>query len=346
MKMRSSEIAITGWGAVSATGWGVPPLFNAMQSGEIPEPEVRQRDGATHPVRVRAVPIAPVGTMPRHPRLRRASPQVKFAAAACMEALGDARIARVQEGNLRLGVVFATMCGAVQYSNRFYEEVLKNPATASPILFPETVFNAPSSHLSAIFRSTAANYTLVGDSAEFLAALRVARDWLSTGEVEGCLVVGVEELDWVSWEAMQLFDRLGTASEGAGALYLELEKGDRDGIILKDVTEPSIWLNLQEKQESAMFARQQLSSKISPEALLAASATGHAVTDAAERITWADWQGPQLATGLSLGNCMGAGVALNAVLACEHIAQGKVAEAVVSAAGHHHQCLAAWFGAA
>ena len=115
-----------------------------------------------------------------------------------MEALGEERVAQVKAGELRLGIVFATMCGAVQYSNRFYQEVIDEPATASPILFPETVFNATSSHLSAIFNSQAANYTVVGDSAEFLSACRIAADWLHAGEVDGCLVVGSEELDWVS----------------------------------------------------------------------------------------------------------------------------------------------------
>ena len=36
---------------------------------------------------------------------------------------------------------------------------------ASPLLFPETVFNAPASHLAAILGITGASYTLVGDGA-------------------------------------------------------------------------------------------------------------------------------------------------------------------------------------
>jgi hypothetical protein len=33
---------------------------------------------------------------------------------------------------------------------------------------------------------------------------------------------------------------------------------------------------------------------------------------------------------------------LNAALACEYLVRGVASEAIVSAAGHHHQCLAAW----
>ena len=59
------------------------------------------------------------------------------------------RCRSVQSGALRLGIVACTMAGSVAYSRRFYEEVLREPATASPLVFPETVFNAPASHLAA-----------------------------------------------------------------------------------------------------------------------------------------------------------------------------------------------------
>ncbi len=62
------------------------------------------------------------------------------------------------------------------YSRRFYEEVLRDPATASPLIFPETVFNAPASHLAAFLGTTAINYTLVGDEGTFLAGTRAGRE--------------------------------------------------------------------------------------------------------------------------------------------------------------------------
>ncbi|MEZ5325067.1 MAG: beta-ketoacyl synthase N-terminal-like domain-containing protein [Verrucomicrobiales bacterium] len=346
--IENPRLTIAGWGAVSPAGWGAEPLLSAAQSGIVADPEVRERAGAGRPVRVRPVPPPEAGQHLRHPRLRRASPQVKFAAAACMEAMGVERAALVKTGQWRLGVVFATMCGAVQYSNRFYEEVLKEPATASPILFPETVFNATSSHLSAIFGSQAANYTLVGDSAEFLAALHIAADWLQDDIVDGCLVVGSEELDWVSWEAMQLFNSNGIVGEGAGALYLEWDKGEpgQDSIIVEGITEPALWLNQREKRLATQQARAGLPDGISRQAVLALSTSGHAKTDGAESDVWEDWLGPRVASGLLLGNCMGAGVALNAVIACEYLVRGIAAEAILSAAGHHHQCLAAWLRSA
>ena len=89
------------------------------------------------------------------------------------------------------------LAGLVTYSRRFYEEVLRDPATASPLIFPETVFNAPASHLAAYLGSTAPNCTLVGDDGMFLQGLALAAQWLMEDEIDGCVVIGAEELDWL-----------------------------------------------------------------------------------------------------------------------------------------------------
>ena len=190
-------IRITGTGAVSSAGWGVPALMAALDSGVRPDLSelIRERkDGPPVVTPVLRVPAAPP-TLPRSPRLRRVSPISKFAVAAAAEALGPERAARVAAGELRLGVVCSLFNGCVNYSNRFFGEVLADPAVASPILFPETVFNAPSSHLSALFNSTAPNDTILGDGAEIFTALEIAIEWLLRGDCDGVLVVAPEELD-------------------------------------------------------------------------------------------------------------------------------------------------------
>jgi len=87
-------------------------------------------------------------------------------------------------------------------------------------VFPETVFNAPASHLAALIGTTAVDYTLVGDPGIFLHGLAIAGDWLLVGRVDGCLVVGAEEVDWLTSDAYGLFARKSILSEGAGAVYV------------------------------------------------------------------------------------------------------------------------------
>jgi hypothetical protein len=157
-----------------------------------------------------------------HPRMRRTSPISQFAVSAALEALGS-DAAPAGRGERRLGVVCSVMSGSVTYSRRFYAEVLENPATASPMLFSETVFNAPSSHVAAMVESAGPNDTLVSDQTGFLSALEVAADWLDQGDVDGCLVLAAEEADWITAEAQALFAPGHVTAEGAAALYLRRE---------------------------------------------------------------------------------------------------------------------------
>ena len=116
---------------------------------------------------------------------------------AGLAALADAGIPL--EAANRGAIVFAIACGGVVYTRRFYHEVLTEGANvASPLLFPETVYNAPASHLAAILKIDGRDYTLVGDSSVGLSALHFAAQLLAIDPaLPFCVVVGVEEADWV-----------------------------------------------------------------------------------------------------------------------------------------------------
>ncbi|MEY2407738.1 MAG: hypothetical protein QOF48_408, partial [Verrucomicrobiota bacterium] len=215
-----SEIFVHGIGAVSPAGWGVPAMRAALKSGVAMPVSELARPGWKESLRVRTVPAAsPRPAFLAHPRLRRASPITQYAVGAALEALGtDSAGAGVRD--MRLGIVLCVMNGCVGYSRRFYDETLRDPARASPLVFPETVFNAPSSHLAALLGMTGINYTLAGDPGTFGQGLALAADWIETGTVEGCLVIGAEETDWATADACGLFSRAAVPAEGAGAIYL------------------------------------------------------------------------------------------------------------------------------
>jgi hypothetical protein len=163
--------------------------------------------------------------------MRRSAAISQFAMGAAAEALGGST------GGL-LGIVYCTTCGCVNYSRRFYDEVLRDPTVASPLLFPETVFNAPASHLSAVLGTAAANYTLVGDTGVFLHGLALAAGWLEAGRVERCLVVAAEEVDWIIADALRHFRKSATLTEGAGAVLLTRERTADTFAELECVTDP------------------------------------------------------------------------------------------------------------
>lgn len=223
------ELRITGLGAVSPAGWDVGSLRAALRRGEALPVAALERPGGTGPLRVRRVPVPQVRpSFLGHARLRRTSPITHYAVAAALGALGmpPGTMPTPVEGADRLGLVFCTMTGSVLYSRRFFEGALENPATASPLLFPETVFNAPASHLAALLGLSGRVQTEVGDATCFPGGLRTAALWLEAGWVDRCLLVAAEELDWLPAAGLALHDRRTVAAEGAGALLLER---DADG---------------------------------------------------------------------------------------------------------------------
>lgn len=339
-----SHVFVHGLGAVSPAGWGVPALRAALERAEpVPQTDLL-RPGWPRPLRVRAVP--PPLTRPAflsHPRYRRASVISHHPVAAALEALGpDA--ARAQAGELRIASILCMMAGCVTYSRRFYEEVLQDPSTASPLLFPETVFNAPASHLAAYLGSRAPSYTMVGDDTVFLQGLAVAADWLAAGKADGCLVIGVEEMDWLVGDALHLFARDAILGAGAGALYLRREAPAVNAIELAAITDVVPFSSEADRVKAAQVVRQQLPPG-SPQELWCGSSQGRVRTDRAESAAWQDWPGARLAPKQWLGEAFTAASAWQCVAACDAIRRGAVTAANISTLGANQYAAGARFTA-
>jgi len=223
---RSGTLRIHGVGAVSPAGWGAEALVTAVTTRqELPATESeRSYFSREWSCQVHQVPPVPLDRLPKFPRLRRASPITKFSLAASLEALEQAGFPNAQ-GAGRLGIVQCMFNGCVQFSGKFYHEVIETPALASPLIFPETVYNAPASHVAAFLGVDGPATTLIGESSAIIEALSIAHTWLLQDLVDHVLVIGAEECDWVAAEAVSYYHPDLKAAEGAGALVLSL-KGD------------------------------------------------------------------------------------------------------------------------
>lgn len=332
-----SRVFIHGLGAVSPAGWGMAALRAALaQSKPIPATAL-DRPGWRGVLSVRR---APEGRPPAvsHPRLRRSSSMSLFAAAAAREALDDAGLSDLK--GRRLGIIFCVTGGCVQFSRRFYDEAWHNPATASPLLFPETVFNAPASHLSAVLETDAINYTLVGDPGAFLQALALAAQWLRTKQADACLVVGAEELDWVTADACRHFAHRSICAEGAAALVVSAHPARAELIA---ITDSSLYLKNMSRTCVIGKMRSELPPAV-PGTLLCDSRQG-TFRDAAETIAWRDWTGPRLSPRTILGDGLMAGAGWQCAAAIDALRRGQNPAAVVSAVDGHQQAIGALFSA-
>jgi 3-oxoacyl-(acyl-carrier-protein) synthase len=236
----SLRLAGVGW--VTPLGSRIDEVWKQLCAGTEATPtSLGSSLGGKKEYLVFSVPAEASAEAARFPRLRRASAISRFAAVAGLNALRDAQIELHPEAAARTALVFAISNGGVIYTKRFYHEiVVSGAAAASPLLFPETVFNAPASHLAAILGIAGASYTLVGDGAVGLLALRMAEDLMANPELDRCLVVGAEEADWLLCDAYRKWRLLRAAppiepftdpprgmilSEGAGAVVLERDRG-------------------------------------------------------------------------------------------------------------------------
>jgi len=337
-----SRIFVHGLGTVSPASWGVAPLQAALTKGDFLPTQSVVRPGWEKPLCIRNVP--PPETRPAfyaHPRLRRASDISLHTVAAALEALGG-DVVPIQAGALRLGIVVCTMAGSVAYSRRFYEEVLREPSLASPQLFPETVFNAPASHLAAYLNTNGTGYTLVGDDGTFLQGLALATDWLLDNRADGVVVVGAEEMDWVVTEAIRLFQHDAIHSAGAGAIYLRKEKPPAACAELAGITDSFLFTQSQNRTEAARKMRVQL-PPCGPDELLCVSAQPNPLAAAAENAAWHDWSGRRLATKSILGEGFTAASAWQCVAACNVIASGRFSAVNTSVVGANQQAIGARF---
>lgn len=333
------QIAISGCGAVSPAGWGTAVLAKSLrEKASVPVKELVPPGGRA-PLRVRVVP--PPEKKPGaflHARLRRTSPISQYAVAAAMEALGNDT---APGGDERLGIVCSVMCGCVNYSGRFYGEVLKNPATASPLLFPETVFNAPASHLATLLGAKGMAYTVIGDQGSFLGGLAIAANWLANNMADRCLVVAAEEIDVLTADAARLFDRNVIMAEGAGALLLC--RSDGPGPVHLDcITDPRLITRKRSRERAAWELRQEMGSP--PHAVLYDSQSTCGRFDRAEAAAWADWNCPRVSVKKVLGEGFCASPAWQCVSAVQSlITSPGLTAAVINVMGSNEQAIAARF---
>ena len=229
------SLAIAGMGWVTPLGRGVDSVWARLLGGDESSATTISENFSDRSYNVFRVPESALEGL-AHSRLRRSSVLSRFAAAAGLDALSAAGVSLNSQTAERTALIFAISNGGVIYTKRFYRDIVDTGAqSASPLLFPETVFNAPASHLGAILGITGAAYTLVGDGAVGLLAIRMAEDLMWNTELDQCLVVGTEEVDWLLCDAYRRWRLLRLAppiepfngqrrgmilSEGAGAILL------------------------------------------------------------------------------------------------------------------------------
>ena len=338
-------LGIAGMGWVTPLGSSVTAVWQRLMAGEQATAESVSSTVNPRTYPAYRVPAEATRSAPAHPRLRRSSAISRFAVVAGLAALEDAGLKLEAASAERTAVIFAVSNGGVVYTKRFYHGVLESGAsTASPLLFPETVFNAPASHLAAILGITGASYTLVGDGAVGVLAIKMAEDLMLNPALDRCLVVAAEEADWLLCDAYHRWRLLREVppaqpfqspargmvlSEGAGAVLIE-----RGGSIRVEKVHPGC--NFRRQHEAAACLAETFSTLgVNDGDIIVASANGTFIDDAERRAITAHCSGATVYTPkAALGESVGAGSLWQVIAAAQALKTREIPPVPhVSAAG-------------
>ena len=350
------NLRIAGMGWVTPLGSGLEEVWNRLVKGEKAAAEsISSPLGRDYPVF--RVPASATAQAPAHPRLRRSSAISRFAAVAGLAALADANLKLDEKSASRTALIFAVSNGGVIYTKRFYHDIVETGAqAASPLLFPETVFNAPASHLAAILGITGTSYTLVGDGAVGTLALKMAEDLMAGDNLDYCLVVGAEEADWLLCDAYHKWRLLRAAppiepfqkpprgmivSEGAGAILLSSEgrASARPTNNSVQIDKIATGTNFRKQREAAACVDKVFAELCStPPDLVSASANGTFIDEAERAAISAHCPNATVYTvKAALGESVGASSLWQTICAAQSLATDGPGTALVSTCGLNQQ---------
>ncbi len=222
----NTGIAITGCSAISAAGTGLEPLIDALARGAsclkpIPE-EIAGIEGQFWG-RAESFKGTDFIVPLKARKLDRAS---QFAVATTGMALADASIAKADIPAERIGIALGCGFGGIANSSELLTGYYKGGiASLSPMLFPNTVANAPAGNTSIEYALKAPNITFIQRFCSAESAILAACRFIEEGRADVMLAGGVDELTPQMIRGFSATGQLKSFAagfgEGAGILVLE-----------------------------------------------------------------------------------------------------------------------------
>lgn len=227
MESFSCPIAVTGSSAVTVAGYGLQPVLEALRNRRcclhpVPEDLLKDAEGLLWG---RADSFRAADFMPplKARKLDRCS---QFAVAAAGRALAEAGIITDSIPGERIGIALGCGFGGIANSAEFLAGYFQQGvAGLSPVLFPNTVANAPASNVSIEYGIKGPNITFVQRFCSAESAVLAACRFIEEGRADVMLAGGVDELTPLMMKGFaalgQLHSHASGFGEGAGILVLE-----------------------------------------------------------------------------------------------------------------------------
>lgn len=206
------DIVVTGIGVISPMGTGRETFWESCQKAKTGIKKITAFDTSSLHSNVAGWidDFEPRDYM--SPRAyRRMSRISRLAVSSSVEALNDSGLNLENMGKERIAVIVGTSYGSSSYVEDFFVSFLKDgPRGAQPFLFPETVPNAPASHMAMFHGITGPNTTFCQNEISAENAMLYARNLLLQNIVDVILVGGADELSAMQYAC---YDALGALNK-------------------------------------------------------------------------------------------------------------------------------------
>lgn len=310
-------IVITGMGAVGPFGLGVETFWSTLEQGERRGMVLEQGEQGEQPVWCLKVREWQPADLLGKRGLQYLRPSSQFLIGASLLALQKAGLPAEGTHPDELGItVGCNLAGVQSVTDYDYTAITEGPHCTSPMEAPNTLANAPASHLAIRLKARALNTTIASGQCAGLDALGYAAKVVRDGRARQVVAGGVEELSpaalWLYRNSKVLssgcmeevgrpFDEESTGwlpGEGAAVVVLE-RKADALARGVRPLAELAGWssafapLQTLEKRSSVLrrVAQQALDAAgLSPESVdvVVAGASGLRAQDQAEALALHD----------------------------------------------------------
>ncbi|MBI2570370.1 MAG: beta-ketoacyl-[acyl-carrier-protein] synthase family protein [Candidatus Schekmanbacteria bacterium] len=235
---RDDRVVVTGIGCVTALGVGVEPLRESIVAGtsgirplDLPAPAAPS--GAPR-LAARLRDFVP-GAFLEANVLRRMDDVSRMAVAASSLALSHAGLAEASDRPPadRVGVIMGTSFAAASNTDAFFCGIVDSgPARANPILFPNTVPNAPTSLIAIHWGFKGPNTTFSQKEVSGMDAVAYAMNLLAHRRADVVLAGGGEEASDIMFRCFARLGLLSPGRRGTGPVGLRPFDRTRNGLVL------------------------------------------------------------------------------------------------------------------
>jgi len=229
--MNTNDVAITGIGVISPLGVGRETFWKNVRKAKSGIKKITHFETSSFRSNIAGwVDDFDPGRYMSSRSYRRLSRISRMAVAASVEALADSGLILESLDRERIAIIVGTSYGSSSHVEDFFVSLLKEgPRGAQPFLFPETVPNAPASHIAIFHGITGPNSTLCQNDISAENAIMYARNLLLQNYADIVLVGGAEELSamlYSCYDAVLALNRLKVDNDESIAPQIG------DGIVL------------------------------------------------------------------------------------------------------------------